>query len=380
MKILHLNSYFSTSPLFNQLYRRQEEAGLNIDVFVPVAKEYPEDKLASQGDYTKVVPSFHQWQRWIFPLKHYPILKDLKKAYHIPSFDLIHAHSLFSNGWLTMKLYQEYKLPYLVAVRSADIETFFGKMPWMRSLGLKIMDQAQEIIFISASHYQRVFDQYIPAHLQDRLKAKSRIIANGIDDYWHQERLVQKDQGLHHPIRLVYAGKIMKRKRLVELCHKIDAYIKDRQVDLELNLVGPEWEEGLLKKLQAYPFVTYHGPMAKEELKDFYRQMDIFIMLSYPETFGLVYAEAMSQGLPLIYTKGEGFDGFFKDKTVGVSIDRYSQTDFNQGLDYVLNHYHQMAQAALTNIHFFKWNDINQENIDLYQKLINSFYGGLSND
>jgi glycosyltransferase involved in cell wall biosynthesis len=36
-------------------------------------------------------------------------------------------------------------------------------------------------------------------------------------------------------------------------------------------------------------------------------------MISKPETFGLVYIEALSQGLPIIYTKGEGVDGYFEN-------------------------------------------------------------------
>ena len=37
-----------------------------------------------------------------------------------------------------------------------------------------------------------------------------------------------------------------------------------------------------------------------------YRENDIYVMPSIIETFGLVYAEAMSQGLPVIYTRGQG--------------------------------------------------------------------------
>ena len=35
-------------------------------------------------------------------------------------------------------------------------------------------------------------------------------------------------------------------------------------------------------------------------------------MASFKETFGLVYFESMSQGTPLIFTKGQGIDGYFE--------------------------------------------------------------------
>ena len=39
----------------------------------------------------------------------------------------------------------------------------------------------------------------------------------------------------------------------------------------------------------------------KNKLLEHYRSCDIFIMPSKTETFGLVYVEAMSQGLPCLY-------------------------------------------------------------------------------
>ena len=42
-------------------------------------------------------------------------------------------------------------------------------------------------------------------------------------------------------------------------------------------------------------------------------------MPSITETFGLVYGEALSQGLLIIYTKGQGFDGQIKEKLAGYS-------------------------------------------------------------
>lgn len=39
-----------------------------------------------------------------------------------------------------------------------------------------------------------------------------------------------------------------------------------------------------------------------------YRPASGFAMVSFRENFGLVYAEALSQGRPVVYSKGQGFD------------------------------------------------------------------------
>ena len=57
-----------------------------------------------------------------------------------------------------------------------------------------------------------------------------------------------------------------------------------------------------------------------ENFIKYFIESDIFVMPSRYETFGLVYVEALSQGLPVIYTRGQGFDGQIPDGEVGYSV------------------------------------------------------------
>ncbi|HGK7332802.1 TPA: glycosyltransferase [Streptococcus suis] len=52
-------------------------------------------------------------------------------------------------------------------------------------------------------------------------------------------------------------------------------------------------------------------------------------MPSFHESFGLVYAEAMSQGMPVIYTRGQGFDGQFEEGVVGFSVDCIDEVEIS---------------------------------------------------
>lgn len=42
-------------------------------------------------------------------------------------------------------------------------------------------------------------------------------------------------------------------------------------------------------------------------------------MPSFKETFGLVYAEALSRFIEVIYTKGQGFDGNLKKDLLDIT-------------------------------------------------------------
>ena len=71
-------------------------------------------------------------------------------------------------------------------------------------------------------------------------------------------------------------------------------------------------------------------------------------MPSFTESFGLVYAEAMSQGLPVIYSKGQGFDNQFPEGMVGVHVSAYDAHDVAEGIEKVVNNFYQMTQNTVS--------------------------------
>lgn len=366
MKVLHINSYFSTSGLFKHLYDRQLNSGLEIDVYVPISHQFPEERIAASGDYTTIQRNHHQLERYLFHLKHYNILNDLKNTYQAEQYDLIHAHSLFSNGWLAYQLWKETKTPYVVAVRSADIRTFFDKMPWLKPMGLKILANASQVFFISRNNYNEVFANHIPSRMKETLRAKTQVISNGIDPYWLQNRFTEKQPAIHSPLQIVSVGKTIHEKRFVQLAKMVQSY-SENIAQAHLNIVGPTWNPKIVEQLKAFDCVTYHGPKSKEQLKDFYRTMDVFALLSSPETFGLVYPEAMSQGLPVIYTQNEGFDSFFDNHYIGVSVAKTDELGFTKAIDFIKQNYATLSKNALNNANKFNWDEVNQKYLNIYR-------------
>ena len=98
-----------------------------------------------------------------------------------------------------------------------------------------------------------------------------------------------------------------------------------------------------------------------------YRAADIFLLPSGRETFGLVYAEALSQGLPVLYTRGQGFDGQFPDGEVGFAIDPNDPNATANAAERILKNYARFSAAAVRGSRKFDWDEIAQT----YQ----AFYG-----
>lgn len=360
----------SLTPLFHNLFDRQEEKGHHLSVYVPISYDYDEENIAASGDYTTIDRTFHQWERYIFHLKHYRVLKSLFNLYDFKQFDLVHAHSLFSNGWLAWKIHQKFDLPYVVAVRSADVRTFFAKAFWLRPLGQRILEDAEEIFFISANTYNEVFDRYIPSSKIAELKAKSHILPNGIEDFWHENKANHKSLDTHKPLEIVAVGKLLPEKGLPHLGDWVKRYHEEVS-PAHLTVIGQNWNETIHQELLDNPVVTYLPPTDAKGLTKVYQDKDIFALLSTRETFGLVYVEAMSQGLPVLYTAGEGFDGYFPNHEIGERIDVHDFDTFRKGIERILASYPHYVHHALKESDRFDWDQITSSYLKLYEEVLN---------
>ncbi|MFW3362155.1 glycosyltransferase family 4 protein [Aerococcus viridans] len=369
MKILHTCSYYSTSPLFRQLFDRQVADGHDIDVYVPISNQFPEERIASKASYAQTVRVFNHIESFFYFYKQNKIYRDLEKRYKTGEYDLIHAHSLFTNGYMAYQIHKEYGTPYVVAVRSNEVADFFRKAFWLRPIGLNILKNASQIIFISQNNFENTFEKYIPTSIKKELLAKTLVLPNGIDQFWHEHAFENRQGTLNEPLKIVATAKVQKAKNLITLSDYVAAYNRD-VAPAELHIIGPNWDQGIFDELIKKPYVNYHEPMDKNQLIAFYRTADIFALLSSPETFGLVYVEAMSQALPVIYTKGEGFDGFFPNKRVGVSVDRFDVTAFKDAIDYIKKYYPEISKNALKESKKFQWDDIHQDYIDIYNRIL----------
>ncbi|MDZ7835042.1 MAG: glycosyltransferase family 4 protein [Alkalibacterium sp.] len=107
---------------------------------------------------------------------------------------------------------------------------------------------------------------------------------------------------------LLYVGKIKKSKNAPSVIEAMRILKNDFNIDAKATFIGKVVDQDIYDELKAVQDVPVKllEPADKETLLDLYRNNDIFIMPSYTETFGLVYPEAMSQGLPVIYSEDAG--------------------------------------------------------------------------
>ena len=107
-------------------------------------------------------------------------------------------------------------------------------------------------------------------------------------------------------------------------------------------------------------YIHYLGKIYdKERLMPIVRENDIFAMVSHGETFGLVYAECLTQGLPLLYTLKTGFDNMYSQGYVGYGVNSYSKESIEDGLIKIINEYDQLRKnVSQLNFDRYSWGHI----------------------
>lgn len=368
MKVLHINCNYTGNQLHRTMIEHLSDFQIDNYVFAPV---YEEDKVVTSDSKVQVSKCFKKWNRIFFNYKSKKIRVALMKNYNILDFDLIHAYTLFTDGNVAYKLKKEYpNMQYVVAIRNTDVNTFFKYMFHLRRRGIEIMKEASAIFFLSNAYKNEVFNKYIPENVKKELEEKTYIIPNGIDDFWISECYTEKKEIKNSKvINIIYAGRIDANKN-IETTQKALKLLRKKGYKTSFSVVGKIENKKVFDKIMKYADTYYYGSKNKKELKELYRKNDIFIMPSLTETFGLVYAEAMSQGLPVIYTKGQGFDGQFKEGEIGYSVNPRYPKEIVQKVLLIINNYKCMSKRCVRLSKKFEWKLIVSQYCKIYERII----------
>lgn len=367
MKICHICSNYD--KFFVNLMEQQISMGLDIRVYYFRAKERGMPDVSAP--YLDVRLNYSNWLRFFFYLKEKPILKDFFYLYKGMRFDLIHAHTLFSNGYIALQAKERWGVPYIVAVRDTDINVFFKYRINLRKLGVKILKEADKIIFLSESYRQHTLQTYVPRKLRDEFYKKSHVVPNGVDSFYldNKYKRLSNIHDLRKTLNILTVGYISKRKNQLTVCNAVK-HLNDMGIKTNYIIVGKVLDKKIMEKVKRFPFVKYIPFLDKSDLIKEYRKADIFVMPSLTETFGLTYVEAMSQGLPIIYSKNQGFDGQFPEGMVGYHVDSMnSQEIVNRILD-IINNYNIISENCTNLCDKFNWKKISDEYKKLYEYVL----------
>ena len=246
-------------------------------------------------DYPLAVPPF------------YPMLREFRKQ----EFDLIHAHTPFTVGFVGLRWAESHDVP-IVTTYHTNYDKYAYYVPFTpkRYLRYKI---AKHLNF----YYNSVQHVITPSEasrrwlLRHSVRTPITVIPSGVP----VPKMIDRSEargalGLLPEQKVVlYAGRIAKEKNIGVLLSAMQtAFRQDPELYFMVVGDGPAREEYslLARRLGIGDRVKFVGFVPRAEVEAFYAAADLFAFSSMTETQGLVVVEAMSHGLPALVVQGGG--------------------------------------------------------------------------
>ena len=386
MRILHITNSYGGTAVYTHLYTGIDQ-NYNCEqwVYVPlncrnhnrVGNMMIDFKnKGSKIHYATLLKKFHSY---IYGAKIRSVVRDIERTFDIARVDIIHASTLCFDGAVAYELSKKYGIPYIVAVRNTDVHTYYEKLFWRKPYFTRILMNARKVIFISPKYMENFIKNKVPVNKRKILNDKMTVIPNGVNNIFLNNKNAEY-KCIKDEFHMIFVAAFYNGKGLIETIQAIES-LRAKGFNITLNAIG----KGLPNRPQDAEYIKKVEVITEGKewikLQSFKKPIDIiadmrkadaFIMVSSPETFGLVYVEALTQKLPIIYAHDEGFDGFYEDGYVGYPAKAGSVDDIAIKIEQLISNYDKIQNnISKLNLDFdFNWEHIALKYVKIYNDII----------
>jgi len=211
---------------------------------------------------------------------------------------VVNAHWIIPQGFVAVLVKYLTGTKVIVTVHGSDIFALKGKT--MSKIKRFVLKRADAVIVNSSATLSACKEVYA--------KGNYHVIPVGVDTERFQPR--PKQQGLIKKFGLndftvLYVGRLSDEKGVIYLLRALKK-LQDKEVAFKALIVGDGW---MRKELEKYAEennlvdnVIFTGWVKAEDMAGYFNTADVFVGPSLREAQGLVFAEALFTGLPVIAT------------------------------------------------------------------------------
>jgi len=108
------------------------------------------------------------------------------------------------------------------------------------------------------------------------------------------------------------------------------------EIHLDVFLSGEgRHKDDLLKAISLLAYknkIHLFSPLPNDDFVKILPNYIAYLLPSFPETFGMAYFEAIFAGIPVLYSKGTGIDGYFNNKQISCCVDHRSTDEIAEAI------------------------------------------------
>ncbi len=242
------------------------------------------------------------------------------------SVERIYCGQVFTAGMVGYLLLKKLGIPYCPFVCGADLMEYQHHPLYSRLLK-RIFHYADGVFVISIFTAKLVADFGVP---WEKIKLLHPYIDTGFYQGEDRSEELRRRLGLEGKRVLLTMARLVERKGIDIVLRVLPGIVKDVP-DLHYLVVGEGPDRARLQKmckdLGLQSHVTFAGVVPMEDIPDYYRLCESFIMVSRTldsgnvEGFGIVYIEANAAGKPVIGGKSGGVPDAVVDGVTGLLVE-----------------------------------------------------------
>ena len=258
--------------------------------------------------------------------------------------DLIHAHVVLQGGWSALKVAQRYGIPIVLTEHSSPFSMHLDT-ELSRRLVRETLSNVNRVIAISPALAKQLLD------FQPGLKIE--IIGESVrTDFFLPADTGEQRNGAGK--KFFVAARLAEQKGLDHLIKAVHLLVERglRSFEVVIGGGGPDRKklEELTKTLGVVDRCRFLGALNRDQVKEKMQDCDVFVLSSLHESFGVVVAEAMACGKPVISTRCGGPE-FVVNEETGVLVEvAQPQALADAMADFILERVSFDPQAVRTSV------------------------------
>lgn len=213
--------------------------------------------------------------------------------------DVIHAHCINYGGILAHHIHQQTGIPYLITEHSSTYARGLIRS-WQQAAMQQAVAHAATRLAVSRA-FCALLTQFYPNSTWDYLP-------NMLSPLF-SEAFAPTPKASQEPFIFCSVAHLNANKGFEELLRAF-AQVRHTYPQCQLHIGGAGTMlaplQQLANTLQLGDTVRFLGALNPEAVRDMMRQSHAFVLASRVETFGIVWIEALSQGLPVVATRCGG--------------------------------------------------------------------------
>jgi glycosyltransferase involved in cell wall biosynthesis len=299
-----------------------------------------------------------------------PLLRELKQGDWLRAAMLLHSHGLWLpvNHWAA-RAARRFHLPLVIHPRGMLEPWALNQKAWKKRAALALFQHqdiktARVLVATSTIEYENI--------RKLGFRNPVAVIPNGVHlavpvagaMFECEERRVERT--------VLFLSRIHKKKGLLNL---IRAWTVLKPVGWRLRIAGPD-EGGhlaavmaLARELGITSSLEYVGEVDGAEKSALYRRTDVFVLPTFSENFGVVVAEALAHGIPVITTRGAPWADLETHRCgwwIDIGVEPLVQA-LREAMALNDDERRAMGERGREYVRRYDWGDIARQTIEVYR-------------